>query len=181
MNNTQIGNRIKSRRKELNLTLKDIANIVGVASSTIQRYENGTISQIKLPVLEAIAKAINVNPTWLVKENAKMEINSVDDINMSIKRYKNLSKKEILLLKNFNKLNDLGKEKLIEYSNDLIETPKYIHQRDIATDLITATKEEPESLEEMFTTIAAHDDDLTDEEKKEMDRRILEALKNSKN
>lgn len=36
---------------------------------------------------------------------------------------------EELLLSNFKSLNDLGKKKLIEYSNDLIETPKYLNTK----------------------------------------------------
>ena len=39
---------------------------------------------------------------------------------------RNLTKKEELLLENFNKLNDSGKNKLIEYSNDLNCNIKYI-------------------------------------------------------
>lgn len=64
-NPIEIGSRIKTRREELNLTLKDVADRIGVASSTILRYENGTIQRIKLPVIEAIAKALDVSPTWL--------------------------------------------------------------------------------------------------------------------
>lgn len=66
---------------------------------------------------------------------------------------------------------------MIEYSNDLIETPKYLNFQNNVTELITANKEEPQTLGDMYTTIAAHDDDLTDDEKALMDIRILEALK----
>lgn len=65
MENKLVGARIEQRRKELGLTLDDIAQEIGVARSTIQRYEKGTIERIKLPVLEAIARAISVNPSWL--------------------------------------------------------------------------------------------------------------------
>lgn len=61
----KLGQRIHSRREELGLTLKDVADSVGVASSTILRYENGTIKNPKLPVIESIAKSLNVNPSWL--------------------------------------------------------------------------------------------------------------------
>jgi transcriptional regulator with XRE-family HTH domain len=37
MDNKELGNRIKNRRLELGLTLKEVAKLVGVASSTIQR------------------------------------------------------------------------------------------------------------------------------------------------
>lgn len=66
MGNSIIGDRILSRRQELGLTLDDIATDIGVARSTIQRYEKGTIERLKMPVIEAIASVLHVNPAWLV-------------------------------------------------------------------------------------------------------------------
>ena len=61
-----IGDRIKTRRKELDLTLSDIAGDIGVAISTVQRYEAGTIDSPKIPVIEAIARSLRVAPDWLI-------------------------------------------------------------------------------------------------------------------
>lgn len=66
--NQQVGARIKSRREELGLTLKDVAVRIGVAGSTVMRYEAGTIGKPKLPVLEAIAGVLGVNAKWLTGE-----------------------------------------------------------------------------------------------------------------
>lgn len=66
LSNKEIGLRISSAREMRGLTLDDIATAVGVARSTIQRYEKGSITKIKLPVLQAIAGALNVNPNWLI-------------------------------------------------------------------------------------------------------------------
>ena len=55
--NIQTGKRIQSRREELGMNLGDIAKEVGVAVSTIQRYEKGKIEKMKLPVIEAIAES----------------------------------------------------------------------------------------------------------------------------
>ena len=63
---TIVGLRIHERRKELGLTVQDIADEIGVAKSTIQRYENGTIETVKLPVLEAIARILKINPGYLI-------------------------------------------------------------------------------------------------------------------
>lgn len=62
----EIGLRIEQRRKDLGLTLNDVADSIGVARSTVQRYEKGRIEKIKLPVIEAIANTLKVNPAWLV-------------------------------------------------------------------------------------------------------------------
>lgn len=72
MNNIDLGRRIKQRRTDLGLTQGDIAAEVGVAISTIQRYETGSIERVKLPVIEAIARALHVNPDWLVGKTPDM-------------------------------------------------------------------------------------------------------------
>ncbi len=72
MQNQLIGSRIESRRKDLGLTLDDIAKEIGVAKSTIQRYEKGTIEKIKLPVIEAIARVLSVPPAWLCGKTDQM-------------------------------------------------------------------------------------------------------------
>lgn len=82
-----------------------------------------------------------------------------------------LSKDESALLVNFNKLNNLGKGKLIEYSNDLIDTPKYIETKENnVIDLIPATKDKFEDKSHLMP-IASHDKEgnFTDEEYKHDD------------
>lgn len=72
MNTTEIGNRIHTARMLRNVTLDDIANDIGVAKSTIQRYEKGLITNPKIPVLHAIANALKVNPAWIVLKTDQM-------------------------------------------------------------------------------------------------------------
>ncbi len=74
--NIQTGKRIQSRREELGMNLGDIAKEVGVAVSTIQRYEKGKIEKIKLPVIEAIAKSLQVDPAWLLGQTEQMQPSS---------------------------------------------------------------------------------------------------------
>lgn len=82
----------------------------------------------------------------------------------------NLSQDETKLLTNYNKLNDIGKKEANKRVAELTCIPMYSDSE------VTATK----ILEDMSDTIAAHDDDLTPEEKEEMDRKILERLKKLK-
>lgn len=68
----EIGLRIKQRRIELDLTQEELGNRLNLNKSTIQRYESGAISKIKLPVLQAIAKQLNVDPDWLALKTDNM-------------------------------------------------------------------------------------------------------------
>lgn len=194
MDNKQIGNRIKNRRKELKFTLQEIADVVGVASSTIQRYENGRISQLKLPVLESIAKAINVNPVWLIKEDAPIETGISDDdfvkkyrseiekqtihTTINLKDFKKNLIKENELLNNFYKLNELGKEEAIKRVRELNFISEYTEDNKVAK-LHKKQIWENEG-KEYLMPIACHNDNLSDEEKENMDNIINDFLKNKK-
>ncbi|MCC0707020.1 MULTISPECIES: helix-turn-helix domain-containing protein [unclassified Clostridioides] len=101
--NKDIGKRIKDARENIGLTLKDVADRVGVATSTIQRYEKGEISQLKLPVLESIAKALTVNSIWITKG---IENKSIEPSN----EHSYLSKEEKILLKKYRILSSSEKE-----------------------------------------------------------------------
>ena len=85
MNATMIGKRIKERRKELNLTLEQLADTLGFNKSTLQRYEAGKIVKIKLPVLQSIAKELRVDPNWLaLKTDEKSEYVVKTDSNLRL-------------------------------------------------------------------------------------------------
>lgn len=60
-----ISARIKSCRQEQDMTQEQLGKMLGLNKSTIQRYENGKIEKIKLPIISAMAKALNVSPDYL--------------------------------------------------------------------------------------------------------------------
>lgn len=72
MENNEIGQRIKQRRKALNISVIDIADYTGLSKATIHRYESGDIKDIKLPVLEKVATILDVDPLWLIGKSENM-------------------------------------------------------------------------------------------------------------
>lgn len=105
-------------------------------------------NQEKLAVL---SMALGVTESWLMGFDVPMQREFSKQ---------SITKEEKLLLDNYNSLNNVGKEKLLDYSNDLTENIKYTYTEPI--------------------TLAAHDDDLTLDEKAEMNRRIEEFKKNKR-
>ena len=75
-----IGENIKLRRKELNMSADDLAQCVGKDRSTIFRYENGDIDNMSIALLQSIAEALDVSINYLLglEENKKSTIS--DDI-----------------------------------------------------------------------------------------------------
>ena len=54
---------LKQRRIELNLTMLEVAKLVGVSEATISRYESGNIKNMRRDRIEKYAKALQVSPS----------------------------------------------------------------------------------------------------------------------
>lgn len=121
--NEQIGQRLEARRIELDLTMQEVASRVGVARSTVQRYEKGKISKIKLPVIESFAVALNVNPSWLIGKSedkcAAQPENSRNTLSLEIRSSSNdaLTQEEAELLRKYRRLDTRGKSAVMNVLN----------------------------------------------------------------
>ena len=111
-----IGNRIHVKRKEKKLTLEQLANSIGTSKQTIQRYESGAISNIPSDKIEKIAKLLDTSPSYLMGWDS--------DISSDAYIIKGHGEKHII--DNYRTLNDEGQNKLIDYSDDLVNTGRYI-------------------------------------------------------
>lgn len=68
----RVGLNINYYRKLSDLTLKQVADKVGITEATMQKYEKGLIKRVDIEMLESIANAINTTVDrltgWLSKE-----------------------------------------------------------------------------------------------------------------
>ena len=71
-----IGKIIEERRKELNLTLEEIGNAVGVSKSTVKKWESGYISNMKRDKISLLAKVLQISPTKLIDGDDPIEPNA---------------------------------------------------------------------------------------------------------
>lgn len=62
----EISKLIGDRRKELGLTLEEVGNIVGVSKSTVKKWEDGYISNMKRDKIALLSKALKLNPVVLI-------------------------------------------------------------------------------------------------------------------
>ena len=61
-----VGEIIYSRRKELGLTLEEIGNATGVSKSTVKKWENGFIANMRRDKIEKLAKVLQISPIALL-------------------------------------------------------------------------------------------------------------------
>lgn len=60
------GERMKQRRKELDLSAEQVAQALNVSRATVYRYENGDIEKVPGELLAPLARILNVSPAYLM-------------------------------------------------------------------------------------------------------------------
>lgn len=63
--------RIREARKAKKLTQAALAEIAGVRRATVASIENRRTKGVDFQTLEALAKALDVHPSWLVVQTRK--------------------------------------------------------------------------------------------------------------
>lgn len=128
------GVRIYKLRNQLDLTQKEFADSIGVSQSSVNYWENGN-REPKMRHLQKISTVYNIpiqtllglsqkhdhvihedNKFWFIfSDSEDLEVNK-DAMMASIPE----------ILKQYNKLNDAGKQKALEYTTDLAQMEKYL-------------------------------------------------------
>jgi transcriptional regulator with XRE-family HTH domain len=104
------GQKIKYHRKKRGLSLRALAVIVGISPSMLSRYENDMCLPNAL-IIRELAKALKTTGDYLLgSEHREMSIQDSDELHV---------------LRIFRSLNEKGRKRLIDYSSDLKDTPKY--------------------------------------------------------
>ena len=73
-----LGERIKKRRLELDMTLEEVGNIAEVSKSTVTKWETGYIENMRRDKIVLLAKALKVSPMWI------MGLDIVEDFQNSV-------------------------------------------------------------------------------------------------
>ncbi|WP_159450365.1 helix-turn-helix domain-containing protein [Clostridium merdae] len=116
-----IGKRIKEAREKLGLTQKELGDLLGVTGSAVTNYEN-EVSHPKEPIMYKMFEALQVDANYLFQDTMPENENSPAPANAETGE---LDKQEQTLIQNYRALNDEGKEKLLDYSDDLVSSSKY--------------------------------------------------------
>lgn len=57
---------LKERRQELRMSLQDVADKVGVSKTTIMRWENGDIENMKRDKIEKLSSVLGISPLQIL-------------------------------------------------------------------------------------------------------------------
>lgn len=70
---------LRKRRKDLKLTLKDVASIVGVSEGTVSRWETGNISSMRPEHSKLLAQALKTSIRWVAGGNVSHSLEDLLD------------------------------------------------------------------------------------------------------
>ena len=112
----ETGDIIKKLRKNKNITQAELAIMLGVNMSSIQKYESGATRNLKLETIRELCHIFDVPPiVFVFPESYEMTFDEyIKEFN-----YTNYFFDRML------NLNDEGRKKALEYINDLHNLPKY--------------------------------------------------------
>lgn len=87
-----IGDRVKTRRKQLNLSQSELGNLIGVSKVAISGYENG-FKTPSLSIFEKLVETLEVDPNFLLGYD--VNVVSSDDIPYG------MAKQDIQIIRDF--------------------------------------------------------------------------------
>lgn len=159
----EIKDLIREKRQELGLTYEQLGELVGVGKSTVRKWETGMIENMRRDNIIALSKALNISPAILMG----WDFDKVKTTNTIF----NFSEEEQQHIDDLRKLNTEGKNKVINYTKDLIEMPKYQKNSNITTLPKREKQIWEEPGKEYLMPIASHDKEgkFTEEEYKHDD------------
>lgn len=150
-----IGERIKNRRLELNLSVEEVAAKLGKNRATVYRYENDDIKELPITVLEPLAKVLETTPAdlmgWQNQINLLTGVNAIKDQAQKDYVISKLNKEELDLICKLRQLSPTNRSKVVQYVKSILYT---------------------QEMEEELMPVAAHertDIEVTDEMKKHDD------------
>lgn len=120
------GTTIRELRKLKGLTQEQLGDILGVKKVTIQKYENGSIKNLKQSTITKLAETFNVSPSVFLNEKPDFDeklgerVFELKEEVLAIERFqKNYGSEVIEVVKIFNELDQTGKERVLQYINDM--------------------------------------------------------------
>lgn len=85
-----MGKKIHELRMQKGMTLEELGNIVGVGKSTVRKWENGIIANMKRDKILKVSVALGVSPAYLMgwEESTDEEIISLNNVHpIELKRF----------------------------------------------------------------------------------------------
>lgn len=141
---------LKARRIELDLTLEEVANKVGIGRSTLHKYENGTIPNIPSERIEKLAATLETTPSRLMGWDTKEDTIISKELLMS--------KEALASIKNFStNVDSKTGITMMDIFNKLISDTEFMKSIDLLLTYKTRTENEWDDMENAFFKLSSEE------------------------
>lgn len=132
------GAKIKQLRESLDMTQEELGKLLGVKKAAINKYETGTVINLKRSTIENLCNIFNVTPQYLLSDSGSSQSSSSAPA-------PELTEREKEAIAVFRRLSDVDQEKLIAYGEGLAAAG--------ADDLNARLMEKGEEIAKKFRTV----------------------------
>ena len=108
----RVGGNIKKYRLKKGMTLKQLADVIGLSEATVQKYEAGNIKTVGIELINKIAEALDVSPENITEWESEAYEKYHSEMS---------AKKDANLLKKYSQLNNGHKKAVLKLIESLIE------------------------------------------------------------
>lgn len=121
------GDVIKMLRKKSGMTQDDLARKLGVTKSSVQKYENGLVQNLKLQTIRDLCNIFHAPPWYFIFPEQSVLENE--------KEVELLKKQAMFIIKIYAQLSRAGRERLFLCMEDIVEIKKYLKKDAAVYDL----------------------------------------------
>lgn len=134
-----LGKRIFDLRKSKGLTLEQVGLAVGVGRSTVRKWENGIIANMRRDKIKKLADALETTPAYIMgwtddpNDTDSNDAVTLETLGLCIPPAKKAhtpdqpapAAEDASLLSLYHQLNQEGQEKVVDYAAVLVASGKY--------------------------------------------------------
>ena len=113
-----VGKILKFLRAENGLTQEELANILNVKKSSIQKYESNEVPNLKVNTIRTLASTFGISASVIIFPEKYRD----KDLKTVINLHEDLEKHYNIIL---SVLNDEGRNKVFEFAKDLKDSQNY--------------------------------------------------------
>ena len=128
----EIGKRIFEQRTKKGLTMEQLANLLGVQKSAVNKWEKGIVKNIKRPTILKMSEIFGCEPSYLMGFDQAIQdkwhnevLSSIQENISGMQNVVNLSDDEFVLIEDYRNSSEADKEaakRLLAYASKMRDT-----------------------------------------------------------
>ena len=111
-----IGERIKAKRKEKNISVEYVAKALGVSVSTVYRYEDSTIEKIPIKVFDKLCQIFETSASELMGNDSTVQKTADSELPREFENAQDAMEFP----------DEMSEETIVEFANEILQQLKLV-------------------------------------------------------